>query len=146
MATTLSVEDVARRRDRQDEEVPRRASFRIAALYGLSETGTQIPVSETESIDSGQVCLTMDPDAPLGGNVGIVDFVDYKVKVTYTAQLVFPGLYKLITEGNHDPSLLNPVRVTATDSCEVTENYAGWRALGCLEFLPGSFWWGAHGT
>lgn len=58
---------------------------------------------------------------------------------------LFPGLYELIRRGGHDPSLLNPVRVTATDECRLEEDFSGWHALGCLEFLPGSIWAGASG-
>jgi len=53
---------------------------------------------------------------------------------------VFPGLYRLITSGRFDTSLLNPIRANGTDECSLTADYSGWRALGCLRFLPGSLW------
>lgn len=51
----------------------------------------------------------------------------------------------MLTSGGHDPSLLNPIRAVATDRCTLTPDLSGWRALGCLDFLPGSYWAGAEG-
>lgn len=122
-----------------------RVMFRVAALYGLSPNGMQMPLNETESVASGQICVTMDPDAGPEMNVGVIDYEAGLLKVCYGAQLVFPGLYRLLKDGKHDPSLFDPVRATATDRCTLTPDYTGWHALGCLEFLPGSFWAGAEG-
>ena len=119
--------------------------FGLSALYGLSTHSIRMPLNEYESIESGQVSLMLDAEAPAHQNLGIVDFDRMKLKVRYAVQAVFPGLYNLITSGRFDPSLLNPIRATATDECDVTETYSGWRALGCMEFLPGSLWSGAHG-
>ena len=112
---------------------------------GLSTHGVPLPLNGTDSFDSGQVCVTIDPDAEMSGNAGVIDFDAGTLTVRYNAQIIFPGLYQLITDGHHDPSLLNPVRVTATDQCTVLPDLTGWRALGCLEFLPGSLWAGAEG-
>jgi hypothetical protein len=65
--------------------------------------------------------------------------------VRYSGQIVFPGLYHLVRGGGHDPSLLAPVKVTATDRCTLTPDLSGWHAVGCLEFMPGSYWAGAKG-
>jgi hypothetical protein len=118
--------------------------FRVAALYGLSRDSMQFPLGPGRSVDSGQICLTLDPDSA-AGNIGQIDFEKLSLTVRYDAQLVFPGLYELVRQGQHDPSLLNPVRVTATDQCRVFDDLSGWHALGCLEFLPGSIWSGAAG-
>jgi len=123
----------------------RRVTFRVTALYGLSRESVALPLNETEFLQSGQVCITIDPDSDMSGNVGIIDYETAKLTVRYNAQIVFPGLYDLITRGQYDASLLNPVRVTATDECTVLPDLTGWRALGCLEFLPGSLWSGAGG-
>jgi hypothetical protein len=139
----LTAEEVAKRRS--NIKSAERVMFSVKALYGLSAKGMRMPLNENEFIESGQVCVTIDPDADPTGNVGIIDYEQGKLKVRYAAQMVFPGLYDLITKGNHDPSLLNPVRVVATDDCELTKDLSGWRALGCLEFLPGSIWAGAAG-
>jgi hypothetical protein len=133
--------DARRARPEPDDQV----IFRIAGLYGISRESAKVPLSKTESIDSGPVTLMLDPDAPEGSNLGIVDFARKKLRVRYSVQLVFPGLYDLITSGKYDPTLLNPVRATATDDCEVADDYLGWRALGRLDFLPGSLWSGAGG-
>lgn len=120
-------------------------TFSVKALYGLSRHSIQMPLNETEHIESGQICLTIDPDADASCNSGIVNYDEGKLTVRYGVQAVFPGLFQLITQGKYDRSLLNPVRATATDECTLTPDYSGWRALGCLEFLPGSIWAGAAG-
>jgi hypothetical protein len=139
----LSPEILAERRSRT--RTARQVIFSVTALYGLSKCSIPMPLNETESVESGQICLTGDTEAPPGTNIGIIDYEQKKLKVRYGAQAVFPGLYRLITSSRFDPSLLNPVRAIATDECGVTDQYDGWRALGCLEFLPGSLWAGAHG-
>lgn len=119
--------------------------FRVAGLYGLSRESMKFPLGGGNSIDSGQICLTLDPEASATGNIGQIDYDKRSLTVRYDAQLVFPGLYELVSSGRHDPSLLNPVRVTATDQCRVFDDLSGWHAIGCLEFLPGSIWAGAAG-
>lgn len=118
--------------------------FRVAGLYGISRESMRLPLGGGHFIDSGQICITLDPDST-ENNVGQLDYEKLALTVRYDAQLVFPGLYELIRSGQHDSSLLNPVRVTATDQCKVEADLSGWRALGCLEFLPGSIWAGAAG-
>ena len=118
--------------------------FGVRGLYGTSLNSVEFPVSATESIDSGPISVTLDPESH-AGNVGLIDFDRRYLRVTYDAHVVFPGIHKLVMSGQHDLSLLGPVRVTATDECAVSEDYSGWRALGCLDFLPGSLWAGAKG-
>ncbi|HEY6748082.1 MAG TPA: hypothetical protein VI357_20495 [Mycobacteriales bacterium] len=118
--------------------------FAVAGLYGFSTRSVEFPVSATESIESGQIATTLDPESR-GGNVGMIDFDRRYLRVTYDAVAVFPGIHDLVMSGKHDLSLLGPVRVTATDECAVSEDFSGWRALGCLDFQPGSLWAGAKG-
>jgi len=143
LSGSLSVEAVAARRraSRTAEQV----MFAVKALYGLSTHSVRLPLNETESIDSGQICATIDPDADPSCNRGIVDYSKGKLVVRYGVHAVFPGLNRLVVEGRHDPSLLHPVRAVATDDCTLNSDASGWRALGCLDFLPGSIWAGAHG-
>jgi len=122
-----------------------RVLFRVSNLYGLSQESVRLPLNDTESIESGQVCVTIDPDADASSNLGLIDYQEGRLKVRYGVQVVFPGLYRLVTAGDHDPVLLNPIRAIATDECTLTEDLTGFRALGCLEFLPGSLWAGADG-
>jgi hypothetical protein len=126
-------------------EPTQRVIFHLAGLYGISEEGTRLPLNEHESIESGPVALTLDPDAPQSNNLGIIDFDERKLRVRYGVQCVFPGLYDLVERGEHDRRLLQPIRAVATDDCQVSEDYSGWRALGRLDFLPGSVWSGAGG-
>ena len=122
-----------------------RVVFRVAGLYGVSTHSAAFPVSATESIDTGTVSITLDPESGASGNVGIMDFEKRYLRVRYNIHAVFPALHQLVMSGKHDLSLLGPVRATATDECAVTEDYSGWRALGCMDFLPGSLWAGASG-
>lgn len=141
--TELSEETIALRRNAP--QTADRVMFGVKALYGLSRQSIDLPLNETEKIESGQICLTIDPEADETSNIGIIDFPAGSLKVRYGAQAVFPGLHRLIVEQKFDPSLLDPVRVVATDECTTTPDYSGWQALGCLEFLPGSPWAGAGG-
>lgn len=143
MTTQLTPEAVEARRANRVE--PEQVVFRVSGLYGLCPESVAIPIGGGRSIDSGPIALTSDPDADASCNIGVIDFPGNKLKVRYGAQAVFPGLYHLVTSGDHDPSLLNPVRMIATDDCTLTPNLMGWRALGCLDFLPGSIWSGASG-
>lgn len=122
-----------------------RVVFGVTGLYGLSRESVKMPISRTETFDSGQVCIQGDAEADPSRSIGIVEFSKMRLKVRYAIQAVFPGLYTLVTSGRFDPSLLNPIRAEATDECTVAPDYRGWRALGCLEFLPGSLWAGAQG-
>lgn len=139
----LTLEQIALKRSQP--ESPDKVIFKINGLYGICREGVELPVSEAESIDSGPICVTIDPDADPSGNVGIIDYPRRSLRVRYGVQLVFPGLHELVTSGNHDLSLLNPPRAVATDDCTVTGDFSGWRARGCVDFLPGSIWSGACG-
>ena len=66
MALTLT-EIKARR---EQDATPQRVVFKVAGLYGLNRVGVRLPVSETETIDSGPICNTVDPEADPSGNVG----------------------------------------------------------------------------
>ncbi|MGH3683107.1 MAG: hypothetical protein ACRDT2_23005 [Natronosporangium sp.] len=142
-APAVTPEDIAARRVR--ESPTDRVVFRVAGLYGVSTGSVPFPVSQTESIESGPVSLTQDPESGAGGNVGLIDFERRYLRVKYGVHAVFPGMHQLVMSGKHDLSLLGPVRATATDECSVNEELTGWRALGCMDFLPGSLWSGASG-
>lgn len=142
---TVTLDEVAERRRLQETETPEQVLFTVAGLYGLSKESVRLPVSPTKSIDSGQICVTIDPGAEASGNVGMVDFDRRHLRVRYGVQIVFPGLHDLVMGGDYDLSLLSPPRAVATDDCTVTPDLDGWRALGCIDFLPGSLWAGAAG-
>jgi len=139
----ITPEEIAARRVRNSPTD--RVVFRVAGLYGVSDGGVPFPVSATEAIDSGQVSITLDPETGPSGNLGMIDFERRYLRVKYNIHAVFPGLHQLVMSGKHDLSLLGPVRATATDECSLTEDLTGWRALGCMDFLPGSLWAGAEG-
>ena len=141
----VSREDIEDRQERHARKLPTRVAFRLAGLYGLSPNSLRFPLSEREAIESGQVCVTLDAEADPAANIGMIDFERGTLTVRYGVQAVFPGLFELVTSGKYDPSLLNPVRGVATDECTLNEDHTGWRALGCLELLPGSLWAGAKG-
>ena len=141
----LTHQSVEAQRASQLDERPDRVTFSVSKLYGLSRGSVALPLGNGETIESGQVCVTTDPEADAGANLGLIDYERGKLKVTYAVQAVFPGLYEMVTSGNHDPRLLAPVRLVATDDCTLTEEMMGWQAFGCLDFLPGSYWSGAKG-
>lgn len=143
VAPAVSPEEIAARRLQADPAD--RVIFRVAGLYGVSTHSAPFPISKTESIDTGVVSITLDPESGASGNVGIMDFEKRYLRVRYNIHAVFPALHQLVMSGQHDLSLLGPVRATATDECAVTEDFSGWRALGCMDFLPGSIWAGASG-
>ena len=126
-------------------EGPNQVTFQVDALYGVSRQNVQLPISEERTIDSGPVSISLDPHAHRSSNIGLVDFPKQSLVVRYGIQVVFPGLWSLRSEGEIDPVLLNPIRATAIDQCVLLEGGRGWRADGCLEFLPGSFWAGTEG-
>jgi len=140
---TLTVEAVDARRAAQAQ--PTRVVFRVTALYGLCPEGIEVPLDEHRSLETGPLMVTLDPDCDATANLGVIDFSACALKVRYGVQAVFPTLYELASSGEHDSSLLNPVRMVATDECTVLPDFMGWRALGCLDFLRGSVWSGATG-
>ncbi len=143
---TLEVQPEAVRSRRQRPEPDRQVMFKLAGLWGVSDSeGMRMPLNREESIQSGQCTIMLDPDSGPETNLGVIDFERHFLRVRYGVQMVFPGLYDLITSGQHDTGLLSPVRAVATDDCQVEEDFSGWRALGKLDFLPGSLWAGASG-
>ena len=126
-------------------EPTERVAFKIEGLYGICREGISMPLNRDESIDSGPVSFMLDPEGPPSSNFGVVDFERNKLRVTYQIQAVFPGLFDLVKDGRHDPSLLKPIRAVATDDCEVKDDLRGWHARGRMDFLPGSLWSGAGG-
>jgi hypothetical protein len=143
IAPAISPEEIAARRSLPPPA--NRVIFQVAGLYGFNREGVPFPFSQTVSIDSGPVTISLDPEAGAAGNVGIIDFDSFDLRVRYGVHAIFPGIHDLVTSGKHDLSLLGPVRATATDLCTVTPDMTGWRALGCMDFLPGSLWAGASG-
>jgi hypothetical protein len=120
-------------------------TFSVTKLYGLSPGSVALPLGPGESIETGQVCITADPEAGPHGNIGLIDYANDSLKVTYAVQAVFPGLYEMVRSEQYDATLLAPVRMVATDDCTLTSDLSGWHAFGCLDFLPGSYWSGAKG-
>jgi len=141
----LTTDVIATRRTEQREQEVERVTFAVKSMYGLSRQSVPLPINDSQTIESGQVCVTLDPDADHLGNIGTIDYPAGKLKVRYAVQAVFPGLYEMLRGGDHDPSLLVPVRMVATDDCILTGDMKGWHAYGCLDFLPGSIWAGAAG-
>jgi hypothetical protein len=138
----ISTSDIDNRR--KVPEPTDKVIFRVAGLYGLSKESAQFPISKTETIDTGPVSVTLDPENSTA-NIGMLDYERCYLRIRYGIHAVFPGMHQLVMSGNHDLSLLGPVRAVATDECQVTPEMTGWRALGCLDFLPGSLWAGASG-
>ena len=139
----ISPQEIAERRTK--EEPTDRILFRVAGLYGFCRESGPLPVTATESIESGPVMIALDPEADLSANVGMIDYDRCYLRVRYGIHAIFPGIHELVMSGKHDLSLLGPIRAIATDECSLAPDMSGWRALGCLDFLPGSIWAGAEG-
>lgn len=135
------------RRDESDDpqSTPTTVLFRVAGLIGLSKQSIPFPLGAGGYVESGQIALTIDPEATASSNVGVVDFEKRMLHVTYGVHAIFPGLSKLVREQRLEPALQNPVRAVATDRCTVTDDLKGWHAVGRLRFLQGSVWSGATG-
>ncbi|MGP4028725.1 hypothetical protein [Actinomadura sp. 3N407] len=140
----ISPQEIDERR-RTRSEPTEKTVFRVAGLYGFCREGLPFPVSRTETIDSGPISISMDPESDSMTNLGVIDYENCYLRVRYSGHMIFPGIHELVTSGKHDLSLLGPVRATATDECIVEPDLSGWRALGTLDFLPGSIWAGAAG-
>jgi len=138
----ITPEDIDTRR--KVPEPTDRVIFKVAGLYGLSKESVPFPISKTEFIETGPVSVTLDPENSTA-NLGMIDYERCYLRIRYGVHAVFPGMHELVMSGKHDLSLLGPVRAVATDECQVTPEMTGWRALGCLDFLPGSLWAGASG-
>jgi len=139
----LTMDAIEQRRVAQAE--PETVVFAVKALYGLSREGVTLPLGAADKVESGQICLTLDPEADQSGNVGVIDYRRGKLTVRYAVQAVFPGLYDLTMSRRYDPGLFSPVRIVATDDCSLSPDATGWHAFGCLDFLQGSVWGGATG-
>jgi hypothetical protein len=122
-----------------------RVLFRISGLYGLVRGQQQVPVSPTETVDSGPVLLTLDPESDPSASMGVADFEASRMRMRNTLQFSFGGLLDLAKSGNYDRALLNPPRGISTTDATINPDYSGWEAQTCLDFLPGSMWSGAGG-
>jgi len=140
---SVSPDAVAARR--RAPEPTTKVAFQLKSLYGFSDHSVKVPLGRDQFVDSGTVALTLDPEAAADGNFGVIDFDRTKLRVRYSVQLMFPGLYDMVQSKEYDSNLLSPARAIATDDCEISEDYSGWRALGRMDFLPGSLWSGAGG-
>lgn len=127
------------------DDVATRLMFRVSGLYGLGRSSFPVPISEHETVDSGQLLMTLDPEADASANVGVVDFAQGTMRMRNGVQVVFPGLHQVVKAGKIERSLLNPPRGIAITDARIPPDYAGWEAQSCLEFLPGSMWSGAAG-
>jgi len=139
----LTMEAIEQRRAAQAD--PEVIVFAVRNLYGLSQQSVKVPLGGGDTIESGQICITLDPEADEGGNVGVIDYRRAKLTVRYAVQAVFPGLYDLTMSRPQNVGLFSPVRIVATDDCSLTPDASGWHAVGCLDFLQGSVWSGATG-
>ena len=114
-----------------------RVMFRVASLWGFSEHGLQLRLSDSEVIDTKELYSTLDPHADPDSNVGVVDFERNTLSVRYGFQVVCPHLYETVIEYGLDPALLIPMRVLNAEECTLNPDLAGWQAKGVTETLPG---------
>ncbi len=119
--------------------------FRVTSLYGISKRGMKLPINGTESIDTGPITITLDPDGEKSCNLGIVNTDSRHMKVRYGLQAVFPALQELLAQEKEENSLLNPPRAVSNNTCTLFDDGNGFLTQGLVEFLPGSLWSGTKG-
>ncbi len=129
----------------RDEKVSDRVMVRTTGFFAFVREPVQVPVSPTESIDSGSILMTLDPESDASANVGVADFKENTMRMRNTIQLAFHGLRELAVSGDYDRALLNPPRGILVTDVKINPDYSGWEAQSCLDFLPGSMWSGAGG-
>lgn len=129
----------------EEAELATRVVTRIAGLSGLVREQVQVPLSATESVGSGPILLTLDPEADASANVGVIDFENNTMRMRYGVQIAFGGLHELVKSGEYDRALLNPPRGVSVTEAKINPDYSGWEAQSCVDFLPGSMWSGAGG-
>jgi hypothetical protein len=111
--------------------------FRVTSLYGISNSGMKLPINRSESIETGPVTITLDPDSEKSCNLGIMNLESGRMNVRYGIQVVFPALHQLLAQETEENALLNPPRAV--------DDGKGFLAQGAVEFLPGSLWSGTKG-
>lgn len=141
----LTVRRTAVGADTLERELATRVMFRVSGLYGLGRTSIEIPISEHESISSGQIVTTLDPESDPSASVGVADFDVGTLRMRNGIQLVFAGLHDVVKSAKVDRPLLNPPRGLIITDARINSDYSGWEAESCLDFLPGSLWSGAGG-
>ena len=119
--------------------------FRVTSLYGISKTGMKLPVNRSESIETGPITITLDPDSEKSCNLGIMNLDSGRMKVRYGIQTVFPALHQLLSQETEENALLNPPRAVSNNTCTLFDDGKGFLAQGVVEFLPGSLWSGTKG-
>ncbi len=119
--------------------------FRVTSLYGISKTGMKLPINRSESIETGPITITLDPDSEKSCNLGIMNLESGRMKVRYGIQVVFPALHQLLVQETEENALLNPPRAVSNNSCTLFDDGKGFLAQGAVEFLPGSLWSGTKG-
>ena len=119
--------------------------FRVTSLYGISESGMRLPINRAESIETGPITITLDPDTDKGCNLGIMNLDSDRMNVRYGIQAVFPALQRLLAEETQENALLNPPRAVSNNSCVLFDDGMGFSAQGGVEFLPDALWSGTKG-
>jgi len=119
--------------------------FRVTSLYGISNSGMELPINGSESIETGPITITLDPDSEKSCNLGIMNLESGRMKVRYGIQIVFPALHYLLAQETEENALLNPPRAVSNNTCTLFDDGKGFLARGAVDFLPGSLWSGTKG-
>ncbi len=119
--------------------------FRVTSLYGISKSGMELPINKSETIETGPLTITLDPDSETSCNLGIMNLESGRMKVRYGIQIVFPALHQLLAQETEENALLNPPRAVSNNTCTLFDDGKGFLAQGAVEFLPGSLWSGTKG-
>lgn len=145
MSQTLVLSDGLTELEQPEIHEGNQVLFRVTSLYGISESGMRLPINRAESIETGPITLTLDPDSDKACNLGIMNLDSGRMNVRYGIQVVFPALQRLLAEEVQGNALLNPPRAVSNNTCALFDDGMGFSAQGVVEFLPGSLWSGTKG-
>ncbi len=145
MNSSLALKDDSIEIEQPKTQEGNQVLFRVTSLYGISQYGMGLPVNGSESIETGPITITLDPDGEKSCNLGIMNLESGRMKVRYGIQAVFPALHQLLAQETEENALLNPPRAVSNNTCTLFDDGKGFLAQGLVEFLPGSLWSGTKG-
>ncbi len=140
MNRSLALKDDSVETEQPKTQEGNQVLFRVTSLYGISRSGMELPINRSESIETGPITITLDPDSEKSCNLGIMNLESGRMNVRYGIQAVFPALHRLLAQETEENALLNPPRAVSNNTCTLFDDRKGFLAQGVVEFLPGSLW------
>ncbi len=73
MNRSLALEDDSVEMKQPNTQEGNQVLFRVTSLYGISKSGMELPINRSESIETGPITITLDPDSEKSCNLGIMN-------------------------------------------------------------------------